>query len=202
MLIKHLWAVAALVTGFAVLALTPASAATAGAPAATLDKLVGASATGNGPTLVAQRGHASRGSVGRARSGSSFRSGARVRGPRLRSPRVVRKRGTVRTRRATRRRVVSPRRITRKRALARHGKYIRRRSHWRSWCARHPGKCRRHRYWHNGRYYWYWVPLVAGVLLLDGADDDRCEYWAARCAANWGYGNANYHGCMRYHHCE
>lgn len=28
-----------------------------------------------------------------------------------------------------------------------------------------------------------------------------CSYWSRRCVANWGYNNANYRGCMRYHRC-
>jgi hypothetical protein len=28
-----------------------------------------------------------------------------------------------------------------------------------------------------------------------------CDYWSARCGANWGYGNKNYRGCMRYYGC-
>lgn len=28
-----------------------------------------------------------------------------------------------------------------------------------------------------------------------------CDYWAQMCASNWGYGNRNYYGCMRYHGC-
>jgi hypothetical protein len=30
----------------------------------------------------------------------------------------------------------------------------------------------------------------------------RCSYWSRRCAANWGYGNRNYRGCMRYYGCR
>ncbi|WP_147361483.1 hypothetical protein [Dichotomicrobium thermohalophilum] len=30
----------------------------------------------------------------------------------------------------------------------------------------------------------------------------RCAYWHRRCVRNWGYGNANYYGCMRYHGCR
>lgn len=30
----------------------------------------------------------------------------------------------------------------------------------------------------------------------------RCGYWSRRCAANWGYRNRNYYGCMRYHRCR
>jgi hypothetical protein len=28
-----------------------------------------------------------------------------------------------------------------------------------------------------------------------------CGYWSNRCAENWGYGNSNYYGCLRYHGC-
>lgn len=30
---------------------------------------------------------------------------------------------------------------------------------------------------------------------------DRCDYWSRRCVDNWGYGGANYRGCLRYHGC-
>jgi len=30
----------------------------------------------------------------------------------------------------------------------------------------------------------------------------RCAYWARRCAKNWGYGNNNYYGCLRYYNCR
>jgi|ABPU01.1.fsa_nt_gi hypothetical protein len=29
-----------------------------------------------------------------------------------------------------------------------------------------------------------------------------CSYWSRRCARNWGFGNSNYYGCMRYHGCR
>lgn len=29
----------------------------------------------------------------------------------------------------------------------------------------------------------------------------RCGHWSSRCADNWGYGNRNWRGCMRYHGC-
>jgi hypothetical protein len=28
-----------------------------------------------------------------------------------------------------------------------------------------------------------------------------CRHWSGRCAANWGPGNNNYYGCLRYHGC-
>lgn len=30
----------------------------------------------------------------------------------------------------------------------------------------------------------------------------RCAVWHRRCAANWGYGGDDYHGCLAYHRCE
>lgn len=30
----------------------------------------------------------------------------------------------------------------------------------------------------------------------------RCARWSRRCAANWGYRNSNYYGCMKYHRCR
>ena len=28
-----------------------------------------------------------------------------------------------------------------------------------------------------------------------------CDYWADRCAQNWGTRNNNFYGCLRYHRC-
>jgi len=39
-------------------------------------------------------------------------------------------------------------------------------------------------YYHRKRYY------------------GRCGHWRKRCAANWGYGNSSYYGCLRYHGCR
>jgi hypothetical protein len=30
----------------------------------------------------------------------------------------------------------------------------------------------------------------------------RCSDWSRRCARNWGYGNNDYYGCLRYHGCR
>jgi hypothetical protein len=38
----------------------------------------------------------------------------------------------------------------------------------------------------------YAVPRYSGA---------RCDHWARMCARNWGTGNANFRGCMRYHRC-
>jgi len=29
-----------------------------------------------------------------------------------------------------------------------------------------------------------------------------CGYWRRQCGRNWGYGNSNYRGCLRYHGCR
>jgi hypothetical protein len=29
-----------------------------------------------------------------------------------------------------------------------------------------------------------------------------CSRWREACAENWGYGNSDYYGCLRYHGCE
>lgn len=30
----------------------------------------------------------------------------------------------------------------------------------------------------------------------------NCSRWSKRCGANWGYGNSDYIGCMKYHSCR
>lgn len=53
---------------------------------------------------------------------------------------------------------------------------------------------RRHYY---RRYYRYRRPAPSYRTR-----PSRCEHWSRRCAANWGYGNNNWRGCMRYHGCQ
>jgi hypothetical protein len=63
------------------------------------------------------------------------------------------------------------------------------------------------------RRYWYddgpFFSLYLGPDYYDYYDyydrpyyGGRCAYWARRCAKNWGYGNNNYYGCLRYYNCR
>jgi hypothetical protein len=37
----------------------------------------------------------------------------------------------------------------------------------------------------------------------EGRDESySCRHWQNACAENWGYGNSDYVGCLRYHGCE
>ena len=47
--------------------------------------------------------------------------------------------------------------------------------------------------------FWYAFPWWIGSAPY--YYDDRCEYWQRRCVAEWGFGNPDYYGCMRYHGC-
>lgn len=47
-------------------------------------------------------------------------------------------------------------------------------------------------------YPYYGYPYSYGYAYPSG----RCAYWHRRCVANWGYGNSNYYGCMRYYGCR
>jgi hypothetical protein len=33
-------------------------------------------------------------------------------------------------------------------------------------------------------------------------ENRRCGRWENACAANWGYGNNNYYGCLKYYNCR
>jgi hypothetical protein len=64
------------------------------------------------------------------------------------------------------------------------------------------------RYRHYRRYRRYRRP---GVRIYIGPRHRRyrrhrrarsCRHWHRRCVRNWGYGNSNYYGCMRYHGCR
>jgi hypothetical protein len=84
----------------------------------------------------------------------------------------------------------------------------------RSYGKRYYGGRRYGRRYYRGRRYRngsYWPYALGGLALgLYGApyyyDYDygggRCDYWARRCADNWGYGNNDYYGCLRYHGCR
>ena len=54
------------------------------------------------------------------------------------------------------------------------------------------------------RYRYYRAPRQGRTLRFyrRPAVGGYCTYWAGRCAQNWGYGNANYRGCLRYYHCR
>ena len=61
---------------------------------------------------------------------------------------------------------------------------------------------RRHRYYrryyrprHIRRYY-------LGHRYGRGRRYGRCGYWRRQCGRNWGFGGANYRGCLRYHGCR
>lgn len=57
-------------------------------------------------------------------------------------------------------------------------------------------------YRHYGPHYYrpyYYRPYIYRPYP---SYSSRCSYWSRRCAANWGYRNNNYYGCMRYHRCR
>ena len=81
---------------------------------------------------------------------------------------------------------------------------------------RRPGSSSGWRFYTGRRYaprfrgYGFYTPIVPyfyrDYLPYDYAYDyalpaGPCEYWHRRCVANWGYGNSNYYGCMRFHRC-
>jgi hypothetical protein len=57
------------------------------------------------------------------------------------------------------------------------------------------------RYYYSPYYArpYYYRPYAYRPYRYSGS---RCGYWSRRCAANWGYRNSNYYGCMRYHGCR
>ena len=113
------------------------------------------------------------------RGGRKGRSARRGRGKRATRARSAR-------RRAHRRRVRSRR--THRRRVARRRVYRSRQRRYRSY---------------RGRRFYYSIPFYAYVPTYSYRPSyGRCEYWHRRCAANWGYRNRNYYGCMRYQGCR
>jgi hypothetical protein len=48
-------------------------------------------------------------------------------------------------------------------------------------------------YYYNDDYYYEARPSYSG---------GRCAHWRNECADNWGYGNSDYYGCLKYHNCD
>lgn len=65
----------------------------------------------------------------------------------------------------------------------------------------HIGRYPRYRYY-GPNYYrpYYYRPYYRSYRYPRFGG--RCSYWSSRCAENWGYGNNNFYGCLRYHRCR
>lgn len=57
---------------------------------------------------------------------------------------------------------------------------------------------RRHHRYNNGIHFGFIAPYRS---YQSRGYSNACSYWSRRCTANWGYGNSNYYGCLRYHGC-
>ena len=58
------------------------------------------------------------------------------------------------------------------------------------------------RYRHYGHYYRPYYRPYRYRTYRRRSYSNRCARWSRRCAANWGYRNRNYYGCMKYHRCR
>jgi hypothetical protein len=107
-------------------------------------------------------------------------------GPRVGSPRIGRVPGGAGMRRAAPR--FSPRSSVGVRSGAAYPRHRFRRQgfahYYGGWWYAFP-------WWLGAASYYYDVPVAGG----------QCEIWHRECVASWGYGNADYYGCMRYHGC-
>jgi hypothetical protein len=72
---------------------------------------------------------------------------------------------------------------------------------------KHRSYSRRHRY-NDGVFFGFYPFTLNDYPPYYYAHPSRprysrggCGYWSSRCAENWGYGNSNYYGCLRYHGC-
>jgi hypothetical protein len=69
---------------------------------------------------------------------------------------------------------------------------------------RHHSKRRYHRrHSRNSGVYFGFAPFIGNNYrsYRSRGTSSSCSYWSRRCAANWGYGNSNYYGCMQYEGC-
>ncbi|MGF1619400.1 MAG: hypothetical protein ACFCUR_02160 [Rhodomicrobiaceae bacterium] len=79
---------------------------------------------------------------------------------------------------------------------------------YRHYCVRQYFKCRdrwgsgwRFRRCMEGRDCWE-AYLDYRDRRSQGGHYNSCGKWKAACAENWGYGNNDYYGCLRYHGCD
>lgn len=62
----------------------------------------------------------------------------------------------------------------------------------------------RHHYYYRPYYYhrrYYYRPYYSHRRHYRKRHHGRCGHWRAACARNWGVGNSDYYGCLRYHGC-
>ncbi len=60
-------------------------------------------------------------------------------------------------------------------------------------------------YYGSGYYpdYYYDPPVYSPpVYAPPRSYGGSCRRWSRQCSANWGHGNSDYWGCMRYHGCD
>ncbi len=60
---------------------------------------------------------------------------------------------------------------------------------------------RGHRHYRERDGIFFGFPLFEPDYYDSYSYGERCEYWHHRCVQNWGYGNPDYYGCLRYHGC-
>ncbi|MFN0263781.1 hypothetical protein ACKTEK_07880 [Tepidamorphus sp. 3E244] len=63
----------------------------------------------------------------------------------------------------------------------------------------------RHRRRGSGLSFYYYAPRYSYPrrrTYRSRPARNSCSYWSRRCTANWGYGNNDYRGCMRYYGCR
>ncbi len=96
------------------------------------------------------------------------------------------------------------RKYRRNRGYHRHGRYSKR------YHRRHYSRSNRysHRKYRRNRNRDVIIGSALGLGLLAAPSygyyrhsGGRCSHWARQCANNWGHGNSNYYGCLRYHRC-
>lgn len=75
---------------------------------------------------------------------------------------------------------------------------------YRHYCVRQYFKCRRHS---DGGYEFrqcmQWKGCWEAYLeYKERRSENSCQGWRNACAENWGYGNNDYYGCLRFHGCN
>ncbi len=84
------------------------------------------------------------------------------------------------------------------RRARRVARFYNRRIHGPRYRYRRPGFVHFHLGWWYATPWWVaTVPIYRHSYRVATS----CDYWADRCAANWGFDNVDYYGCLRYHGC-
>jgi hypothetical protein len=75
---------------------------------------------------------------------------------------------------------------------------------YRDYCVRQYFKCRHYsdNSWEFRRCMKWRGCWEAYQSYREHRAENSCHHWREACAENWGYGNSDFYGCLRFHGCD